>query len=61
MTIGHSSYSKDVFCYAVKEQIQFYNYIENSMVITYACNSLNSDEVMNNNMLYRPITIIIPE
>jgi len=59
MNENYENYSENVFCYASKEHIQFKKFFPGKSVISYACNSLASNDIMNNNDLYRPIIKII--
>lgn len=50
--------SSDVFCYAAREHIEFAS--PNSMMVTYACNSLSFGHSASDMTLYRPVVIDLP-
>ena len=60
MTPGNPLYDKDTFCYATKEHIEFG---DESLVVTYACNSFVYQKVINNMNIYRPriVTLHLPD
>ncbi len=57
MNVLHLDYTPNVFCYAAKEHIKYYDVQNSCHLITYACNSMEGNDVMVNTNLYRPIVV----
>src|SRR5438128_664961 len=55
---SHPNYTKNVFCYAAKEHVEFE--AEGQLVFTYACNSFQEHELFEKRQLYHPIVVIKP-
>lgn len=51
-------YDADTFCYASKEHVQFEN--NDSITVTYACNSFKSHKQLENLNIYVPKVVTIP-
>ena len=58
MQPSNPNYKPNVFCYAVKEHIEFET--AGQIFFTYACNSTQVSEITNNMNLYRPVVVIQP-
>jgi hypothetical protein len=57
MQSTNSSYTANVFCYADKEHTELEQ--GNSLVFTYACNSMQLPEVLANTKLYHPVPVTV--
>ena len=58
----NEDYIDGVFCYAGKGHPNLsYQYYNDSMVITYACNSFSFDQLLNDNNVYVPKAIVIED
>jgi len=55
MNPANKIYDKDTFCYATKEHVEFG---DTRMVITYACNSMVLQKVIDQMELYRPQLVV---
>jgi len=58
MQKGHAGYDKDTFCYAAKEHPEFRR--PGSLLITYACNTMNVQKLTSNLDIYFPKVVRIP-
>jgi hypothetical protein len=56
MNSANKNYDKDTFCYATKEHVEFG---DSQLVITYACNSMVLQKVIDNMELYRPKVVVV--
>jgi hypothetical protein len=55
---GHAGYDKDTFCYAAKEHPEFRR--PGSLLITYACNTMNVQKLTSNLDIYFPKVVRVP-
>jgi hypothetical protein len=55
---SHPDYTKNVFCYAAKEHVEFE--AEGQLIFTYACNSFEEKELFEKTQLYHPIVVEKP-
>lgn len=53
-------YTKDIFCYAGKEQKEFYDFKDMKLRVSYVCNSFSIDEILSNENIYIPKFIDVP-
>jgi hypothetical protein len=58
MKKGNSDNTPNVFCYAAKEHPEFGT--AESLLVTYACNSLVEEEIFKNMDLYHPVVVARP-
>jgi hypothetical protein len=58
MNGSNANYTPHVFCYAVKEHVEFEK--PDQLVFSYACNSTEEKEVLQNPYLYHPIVVTQP-
>lgn len=58
MQSSHPNYTKNVFCYAAKEHVEFEK--EGQLVFTYACNSFQESELFDKTQLYHPVVVSQP-
>ena len=58
MQKGHAGYDKDTFCYAAKEHPEFRR--PGSLLITYACNTMNVQKLTSKLDIYFPKVVRIP-
>jgi Domain of unknown function (DUF4185) len=58
MKISNTNYTPHVFCYAVEEHVEFEK--PDQLVFSYACNSTEEKEVLQNPYLYHPIVVTQP-
>ena len=57
---GNPVYDPDIFCYAGKEHVEFYQPVKKAIEITYVCNSSKLDKLISNMSIYRPIPLYLP-
>src|ERR1700722_17825620 len=58
MKTANANYTPHVFCYAVKEHGEFEK--PGQLVFSYACNSTEEKEVLQNSYLYHPVVVTLP-
>jgi Domain of unknown function (DUF4185) len=58
MNSSNANYTPHVFCYAVKEHVEFEK--AGQLVFSYACNSTEEKDVLQNSYLYHPIVVTQP-
>lgn len=58
MQKGNAGYDKDTFCYAAKEHPEFR--LPGSVLITYACNTMNVQKLTSNLDIYFPKVVRVP-
>jgi len=58
MQKGHAGYDKDAFCYAAKEHPEFRK--PGSILITYACNTMNMQKLTRDLNIYFPKVVRVP-
>jgi hypothetical protein len=58
MRLGHTGYDKDTFCYAAKEHPEFRGH--GSILITYACNTMNVQKLASDLDIYFPKVVRVP-
>jgi hypothetical protein len=58
MQKGHAGYDKDTFCYAAKEHPEFRK--PGSILITYACNTMNVQKLTRDLNIYFPKVVRVP-
>jgi len=55
---GHPSYSPNVFCYGGEEHYQYQ--MDTSLLLTYCCNSFDSQQLLSDMSLYKPVLVTVP-
>lgn len=60
MTPGNSLYDKSNFCYLAREQKQYYDAKNHSMLITYDINNTDFSKIISNSKIYTPKVIKVP-